>query len=582
MRTAFLPLALLGLVSACAASSGAPPSPASSAASLPSAAETPAPMAMKTSMAQGTPDPAAVPEGTPLATLDLMTTAGAEAVGGQWRYSDVKIVEVPFTEADANGQPGKTPNRAYDISPRAGRSDFDDGGWKTIAPETLDVRRTAGKVSFNWYRIAIEIPEEVGAFDPTGSTVVLHFSVDDYAETWVDGELARAFGQRGGSVVSGWNAPNRVVIGRDVKPGQVIKVAIFGINGPISQAPTNYIYIRKADLEFFEGPRDPVPVEPQEVNVLVERKDPAIEAILPSNPKIFKLAENFTFTEGPIWVGDALRFSDPNENRIYQLKPDEKELTIFRRNSGYQGADVARYGQPGSNGLTLDPQGRLTTCEHGNRRVTRTESDGTITVLADKFQGKRLNSPNDLVFRSDGTLYFTDPPFGLPKFYDDPDKELPFSGVYRVKDGKVTLLDKRLRGPNGIALSPDEKTLYVGNWDPKRKIVMQYRVKKDGSVGRGRVFADMTSAPFEEAIDGVKVDVEGNVYVAGPGGIWIFSSTGKHLGTVRTPSGPHNMAWGGEDGKTLYITAESRVYRMPLKIAGVRPKVDSTTTAGIW
>jgi sugar lactone lactonase YvrE len=187
-----------------------------------------------------------------------------------------------------------------------------------------------------------------------------------------------------------------------------------------------------------------------------------MDEIVGPNPKIFKLAEGFQITEGPVWVRDGgyLLFSDPNANTQYKYTSGGV-LSVFRTPSGYAGADIAEYGQPGSNGLTLDREGRLTINEHGNRRVTRIEKDGSLTVLADRFDGKRLNSPNDLVYRSDGTLYFTDPPFGLPKFFGDPRKELPFSGVYSLRDGKLRLLATELTGPNGIAFSPDEKFLYV-------------------------------------------------------------------------------------------------------------------------
>jgi gluconolactonase len=173
-----------------------------------------------------------------------------------------------------------------------------------------------------------------------------------------------------------------------------------------------------------------------------------------------------------------------------------------------------------------------------------------------------LNSPNDLVYRSDGTLYFTDPPFGLPGVFDDPAKELQFSGVFRVRDGVVSLVTDELEGPNGIAFSPDERTLYVGNWDPQRKVVMRYDVDEAGEVSNGSVLYDMTDAPGEDAIDGIKVDVEGNLYVCGPGGIWLLSPDGEHLGTLRLPEAPHNLAWGDDDGRTLYVTAETSIYRI--------------------
>jgi gluconolactonase len=198
------------------------------------------------------------------------------------------------------------------------------------------------------------------------------------------------------------------------------------------------------------------------------------------------------------------------------------------------------------------------------------EKDGKLTVLVDRFEGKRLNSPNDLVYRSDGTLFVTDPPFGLPKFSDDPRKELPFSGVFALYKGQLKLVSADLKGPNGIAFSPEEKYLYVGNWDPETKVVMRYDVNADATLSNGKVF-DMTSAPGEDAIDGIKVDQEGNLYVSGPGGLWIISSAGKHLGTIVAPKHPHNLAWGADDGKTLYMTAQGTLYRMPLNIPGIRP-----------
>ena len=506
----------------------------------------------------------------PEATIDLGTKEGARLVKGEWRYSDTKIVESDFKAAGADGQPTGAPNKTYDFTPHAGGVEFDDSKWEAIDPTTLDKRRSAGRLAFNWYRIKIVVPERIGNFNPAGSTLVFATSIDDYAEIWVDGELPRAAGQSGGSVVKGWNAENRLIVGRDIKPGQRIQLAIFGINGPISSPPTNYIYMRYARLEFHRVPAGPIAVAPQEVNVEVVRIDPGLDAIVPPNPKIFKLAEGFQFTEGPVWLKEGyLLFSDPNANIIYKYTADGK-LSVFKRNSGYSGKDVADYFQPGANGLTLDRDGRLTINEHGNHRISRLENDGRLTVLADTYEGKRLNSPNDLVYRSDGTLFFTDPPFGLPKFYDDPRKELPYSGVFALYKGELKLISTELKGPNGIALSPDENYLYVGNWDPQKKVVMRYEIGADGSLSNGKVFFDMTNTPGEDAIDGIKVDQQGNLYVSGPGGLWIISAEGKHLGTILAPKHPHNMAWGG-DGKTLYMTAQGSLYRMPLKIPGIRP-----------
>ena len=191
-----------------------------------------------------------------------------------------------------------------------------------------------------------------------------------------------------------------------------------------------------------------------------------------------------------------------------------------------------------------------------------------ITVLADKYQGKRLNSPNDLVYKSDGSLYFTDPPFGLPKVYDDPRKELSFSGVFRLKDGQLQLLTSELKGPNGLAFSPDEKYFYVDNWDVEKKVVMRYEVNPDGTLSNGKVFFDVTQVPGEIALDGLKVDREGNVYFSGPGGIWVISPDGKHLGTIKGPELPANFAWGDPDGRALYMTARTGLYRIRLNIPG--------------
>ena len=521
------------------------------------------------------PAEAASVSAEPKATIDLATPEGVALVKGAWRYSDTKIVEVDFTGPGADGQPTGSPVRTYDYTPKAGGAAFDDSRWPVIDPTTLSSRRSTGRICFNWYRIAITVPDKVGIYDPTGSTVTFETALDDYAEVWVDGELPRALGQLGGSVVSGWNAPNRLVIGRDVKPGQTIQLAVFGINGPISNPPTNFIWMRYARLTFSRGTRGPIAVEPQEVNVDVIRRAPGIDAIVGPNPKVFKLAEGFKFTEGPVWVPsrDALLFSDPNENTIYEYTKGGR-LSVFRTKSGYDGADIGEYKQPGSNGLALDRDGRLTINEHGNRRVTRLEpgtkgSDPSVpTVLADGFDGRRLNSPNDLVYRSDAALFFTDPPFGLPKVFGDPRKELDFSGIYALIDGTLSLLDRSLTGPNGLAFSPDERYLYVGNWDEQRKVVMRYEVDKAGRVIDRRVFFDMTRAAGEDALDGIKVDVAGNLFVSGPGGLWVLSPDGEHLGTIVTPRHVHNMAWGDVDGKTLYLAARDRLYRMRVLTGG--------------
>lgn len=506
----------------------------------------------------------------PDAVVDLMTIEGVALVKGQWRYSDTKIVEVSHKSPGPDLGPSGPPNRTYDIAPHAGAADFDDLNWEKIDAPGLETRRSTGRLCFNWYRINVTIPERIGSFDPTGSTVVFEIVIDDYAEVWVNGKLPLVLGQPGGPLVKGFNSPNRLIVGRNIKPGQRIQLAVLGANGPLSNPPGNFIWVRSATLDFYKATRFEAA---RKLGGEIMKVDPALDAIVPPGEKVEKLADGFAFTEGPVWVSATdksdgyLLFSDPNNNTIYRMTADG-EVSVFRAKSGYSGFNIGEYHQPGSNGLTLDKQGRLTINQHGNRRVIRVEPRGNITVLADRYEGKRLNSPNDLVYKSDNSLYFTDPPFGLPKVFDDPRKELSYSGVYRVADGKIQLLSTDLSGPNGLAFSPDEKYLYVDNWDPKKKVVVRYEVNPDGTLINGKVFFDMTNAPGEDALDGLKVDQQGNIYVTGPGGLWIISPEGKHLGTIKGPEDPHNMAWGDEDGKTLYITALSGVYRVRLNVAG--------------
>ena len=514
------------------------------------------------------------PFGRPDAVVDLASREGVQVVNGQWRYHDVRIVDADSRTVGPDLKPSGAPSKTYDYAPHAGAADFDDSQWEAIDATTLDQRRSTAKVCFNWYRINITIPERIANLETAGSTVALEIVIDDYAEVWVDGKMPRVLGQPGGPVIKGFNAPNRLIIARHVKPGERIQLAVFGINGPISYSPQNFIWIKSATLDFYKSPK--VAIDDTPAQVL--RKDPALDEIVPGDAKIEKLAGGFLFTEGPIWVPRTedtdgyLLFSDPNNNLIYRWTQDG-QLSIFMTKSGYRGVDIGEYGQPGSNGLTLDKQGRLTINQHGNRRVVRMEKNGQLTVLADRYEGKRLNSPNDLVYKSDGALYFTDPPFGLPKFFDDPRKELPYSGVSRVSpDGKIVqLLTNELSGPNGLAFSPDEKYFYVDNWDEKKKIIMRYEVNPDGTLSNGKVFFDMTSAEGKDALDGMKIDQKGNLYVSGPSGLWIISPEGKHLGTIVGPEHPHNFAWGDDDGKTLYLCAKTGLYRIRLNIPGTRP-----------
>lgn len=520
------------------------------------------------------PGPPEILPGRPDAVIDLQDAGAAALVGGRWRYADAAVREIDFVSVGPDLGPSGPPGRTYDVVPHAEEPGFDDSGWRELAPEETMLRLGGGRVSFAWYRIAITIPERVGDLDIAGATAVFEVVVDDYAEVWVDGRLPLALGQTGGQVVSGFNAPNRVVLTRDARPGQRFQIAVFAINGPISASPRNYIWMRSATLDLYAPERAAVGWESP---LGVERAHPGLDAILPADPGLERVAGGFEFTEGPVWAPEgALLFSSPNTNAIYRWDP-AGSVSVFRPKSGYRGPDIGRYHQPGSNGLAFDPAGRLLICEHGERRVIRVEPHGNVTVLADRFEGRRLNSPNDLVCRSDGTLYFTDPPFGLPGMAGDPARELPFSGVYRVRDGEVSLVSDDLEGPNGIALSPDERWLYVGNWDPDRVVVVRHPLDAGGAAGPGEVLADLTGAPGEDAIDGMAVDAEGHLYVCGPGGIWVLDPDGAVLGTLALPEAPHNLAWGDDDRRTLYVTALTSVYRMRLRIPGARPASGAPT-----
>lgn len=277
------------------------------------------------------------------------------------------------------------------------------------------------------------------------------------------------------------------------------------------------------------------------------------EAIV-GDAAVEKIAGGFEFTEGPVWSPEGhLLFSDIPANTIYRWTPGSAAAEVFRRPSGH------------SNGLTLDREGRLLACEH-DRRVSRTEEEGRVVTLADRYNGRRLNSPNDIVVKSDGGIYFTDPPFGLPNREEG--KELDFNGVFRLSsDGSLTLLDDTLSLPNGLAFSPDERVLYVD--DSHRGHIRAFDVQTDGTLSNGRVLAEIRK-PGEEVGggDGMKVDVQGNIFCTGRGGIFVFDSDGELLGSIKVPEIPANVAWGDDDLKTLYITARTGLYKIRVKTGG--------------
>ena len=309
----------------------------------------------------------------------------------------------------------------------------------------------------------------------------------------------------------------------------------------------------------------------------IVRIAPGLDEVLDPDAKIEVLASGFAWTEGPVWVkeeghphGGHLLFSDIPNNRVVRWDEGVGART-WMQPSGYTG--VADYGkEPGCNGLLLDKLGRLVSCEHGDRRISvLTEGGGKLT-LVDSYQGKRLNSPNDACFGPDGeTLYFTDPPYGLPQRWEDPMRELDFCGVFRLApDGGLTLLTDEMTRPNGIAFSPDFRTLYVAQSDPDAALWMAFPVEDDGTLGKSRLFHDATAA-FKDGLpglpDGLKVDAEGRLWATGPGGVYVFTPAGELLGRISTGERTANCAW-GHDGSVLYLTADSYLCRIQTKTKG--------------
>lgn len=301
----------------------------------------------------------------------------------------------------------------------------------------------------------------------------------------------------------------------------------------------------------------------------IRRLHPDLDALIAPDASAELLADGFLFTEGPLWRPfGALWFSDIPGNVVRQWAPDGT-ITEILRPGGYDGHELPP-GFIGPNGSTAGPEGAVMLCQHGNRRVVRIDRERRVTVVADRFEGRRLNSPNDIVFRSDGRLYFTDPPYGLPKQDDDPAKELRWNAVFMVVDGRLEPLVTTHHRPNGLAFSPDERTFYLANSDADHRYWMRYDVAADGTIHDGEVFADVSREPEPGLPDGFKIDSLGHIYTTGPAGIWVFTPGGRHLGTIVLPEQPANLAWGDADWRTLYITAETGLYRLRTQVAGQR------------
>ena len=316
-------------------------------------------------------------------------------------------------------------------------------------------------------------------------------------------------------------------------------------------------------------PAQPAETAPDTGAGTLLRVDPRFDALVPADARIEKLADGFVFTEGPVWdrAESRLLFSDVRGNGVYQWTESGGTSPVIE--PVFEG-DRTGLRSVSSNGLTLDAEGRLVMCEHGNRLISRVEADGTRTTLVDSFDGSRLNSPNDAAYASDGRLYFTDPGSALEGRDASPLRELDFNGIYRLSpDGELELLYRDQSRPNGIALSPDESVLYVANSDPEQKVWMAYDLGEDG-VSNPRVFFDVNDQTAEGAADGLKVDDAGNLFATGPGGVWVVAPDGTHLGSIMPDEVPANVAW-GDDGRTLYMTARTGLYRIRLTTGGAIP-----------
>jgi len=456
-----------------------------------------------------------MPHGSPAAEIDLQTDDGVRAVHGQWRYSPVRIVESEF-----GGE------RVYDYTPHAGVAGFDDSRWLALKP--AEIRRGhAGRMSFVWYRIKVTIPDRVGGLDPTGMTAVLETLVDDYGEIWVDGELPRWQGLVGGPVVAGFLTPNRLVLARHLKPGRVIEIAIFVMNGPISNVPPNRANMHSAKLQFYTTPPGPMALLPGGYNPDVELREKSAARIFIDNLKLIKLADGFSAAAKPVWDSTGLLLFDsyryaPEKVCTAPIAAQSRVKTDLSPDERLQRARAA----------AVDAQGRLTLAVP--RRVLRIEPDGKSTVLAEE-------TARDLVYRTDGTLYLaTD------------DKILSW------REGKSRSIDQPQ--PQGLALSPDEKWLYVTT--PAG--VTRYAVNPDGTLSNGTVIAQVESA------GGIQIDIEGNLYVAALDGLRVLSSDGRDLGTMLTGRKPRQLAWGDADAKTLYLTSPEALYCVRLGVAGFR------------
>lgn len=513
--------------------------------------------------------------GKPNVVVDLKNDNTAKMVNAQWSTVNAEISPAKFKSPGPSAEdknplyPTGKEIATYELLPKVGTPAFESAAWENVAASSLETRKGNGLLSHVWYHLKLTLPTQLGSVNISGERMFFEIVADDYSEIWVNGKFHKTFGDKTGQAISGYNARQRVLLTNNAKPGDKFELDILVTNGPMADLPDNYVWIRSATLDFYKEP-----LAHEKAGKIITIND-GLKSVVDPSLEVEKIAGGFQFTEGPVWHPNGfLLFSDPNTNVIYKYDPGTDNVSIYMTKTGYTGVDIGEYHQPGSNGLGVDKNGCLVACQHGNRRIVRFEKKGPVTVLSDSYEGKKLNSPNDLVIKSDGTVYFTDPPYGLPDFYTDKRKEQTAQGVYRIKNGKTELLTTDLGGPNGLAFSPDEKYLYVTNWDIRdihnTKTIWRYEVTETG-LKNGKIFFDMNQTDDEEALDGLKIDSKGNLFASAPGGVWIISPEGKYLGKIVCTERPANMAW-GDDGKTLYMTAHSSLYKIKTLNGGIIAK----------
>ena len=382
-------------------------------------------------------------DGRPDAIIDLRTTDGARLAGAQWRYSDVRIVDAQSNAPGPDLRPTGPLMNTYDYTPKANAANFDDSAWEAIDAPALETRRGHGKLSFNWYRTSITVPERVGTLDTTGTTIVFEIVVDDYAEVSVDGQLPRVLGQTGGPLVKGFNAPNRVVLTRNARPGQRIQLAVFGANGPLSDPPSNFIWVRSATLDFYR------PAAASHRIVRPHRAPrPGTRCDRPAG-RTHREAGRAASSSPKVRYGcrTGICCSAIRTTTRSTAGPRTMAFQCSARRAATRASTSANTGQPGSNGLASIARIGSRSTSTAIVASSASRSTGAITVLADGYQGKRLNSPNDLVYRSDGSLYFTDPPFGLPKTFDDPAQGAAVQRSVPLEGRRAAVADQGVERP---------------------------------------------------------------------------------------------------------------------------------------